>query len=95
MKKIARLISDQGGGVLVEATVMLLLTFFVLFGSVDFLNAFYQWNMANKAVQHGARIAAVSNPVALDLPTFDWTTTTLSLGESVASKQQSLFMDLQ
>lgn len=81
MRKIARLISDQSGGVLVEATVMLLLTLLVLFGSVDFLNAFYQWNMANKAVQHGARIAAVSNPVASDLPTFDWTSTVLSPGD--------------
>ena len=32
--KIARIISDQSGGVLVEATVVLLLTLLVLFGSV-------------------------------------------------------------
>jgi Flp pilus assembly protein TadG len=72
--KIARLISDQNGGVLVEATVMILVTLIVVLGSVDFLFAFYQWNMANKAVQLGARIAAVSDPVASDLPAFDWTT---------------------
>jgi Flp pilus assembly protein TadG len=60
---------------------MLLLTLLVLFGGVDFLNAFYQWNMANKAVQYGARIAAVSNPVASDLPLLDWTTTALSAGQ--------------
>jgi TadE-like protein len=79
--KIARLISDQNGGVLVETTVMLIMILAVTFGTVDLLNAFYQWNMANKAVQLGARIAAVSNPVASDLPAFDWTTTTYSPGE--------------
>jgi len=83
--KIARIISDQSGGVLVEATLVLLLTLLVLFGSVDFLNAFYQWNMANKAVQLGARIAAVSNPVASDLPAFDWTSTTYSPGDPLAA----------
>ena len=40
--------------------------FFVL-GSIDFLFAFYEWNAATKAVQVGARIAAVSNPVASNL----------------------------
>ncbi len=45
--KIGRIISDQNGGVLVEATVMILFTLVFLLGTVDFLNAFYQWNMAN------------------------------------------------
>ncbi len=83
--KIARLISDENGGALVEGTVMLLVTLLVLFGSVDFLNAFYQWNMANKAVQFVARIAAVSDPVASDLPTFDWTSTTYSPGDPLSA----------
>lgn len=68
--RIARLISDQNGGVLVEVTVMILFTMIFLFGAIDFLFAFYQWNMANKAVQFGARIAAVSDPVASALPGF-------------------------
>jgi Flp pilus assembly protein TadG len=55
--------SDQRGGVLVEATVMLGILFVFVLGSVDFLMAFYQWNAAAKAVQVGARIAAVSTPV--------------------------------
>ena len=36
----------------------------VVLGAVDFLFAFYQWNAAAKAVELGARIAAVSTPVA-------------------------------
>jgi hypothetical protein len=41
--------------------------FVLVLGSVDFLFAFYQWNAAAKAVQVGARIAAVSDPVATGL----------------------------
>ena len=56
--------SDERGGVLVEFTVMLTIFFIFILGSVDFLMAMYQWNAASKAVQVGARIAAVSTPVA-------------------------------
>src|SRR5437762_14009292 len=56
--------NDQNGGVLVEATVMIPILFLFVLGAVDFLFAFYQWNAAAKAVQLGARLAAVSSPVA-------------------------------
>src|SRR5215470_922636 len=58
---------DQAGAVLVETTVMMALMLIVLLGSIDFLSLLYQWNAATKAVQLGARIAAVSNPVAAGL----------------------------
>ena len=58
---------DDNGGVLVEVTVMIPILFLVVLGSVDFLFAFYQWNAAAKAVQLGARLAAVSTPVASGL----------------------------
>src|SRR5262249_31101390 len=61
--------ADERGGVLVEATVTLLVFFAFVFGSVDFLMAMYQWNAATKAVQMGARIAAVSSPVSVDVAT--------------------------
>src|SRR5437870_3047336 len=68
-RKLQKLRRDEDGGVLVEATVMLsILTVFTL-GCVDFLMAMWQWNAAAKAVQIGARIAAVSNPVSSDLST--------------------------
>lgn len=38
-------------------------------GIVEFSFAFYQWNAAAKAVQLGARLASVSDPVASDLKT--------------------------
>jgi hypothetical protein len=59
-----RLLRDDNGGVLVEATIMITIMFVLVLGSIDFLFAFYQWNAATKAVQVGARIAAVSDPVA-------------------------------
>ena len=61
---IRRLWRDQAGGALVEATVLIPILFVFLLGSVDFLYAFYQWTAATKAMQVGARLAAVSDPVA-------------------------------
>ena len=61
---LLRFARNQDGGVLVEATVMITILFVFVLGSIDFLFAFYQWNAASKAVQLGARIAAVSDPVA-------------------------------
>jgi Flp pilus assembly protein TadG len=58
---------DPIGAVLVEVAVVLTLIFVLILGSIDFLFAFYQWNAASKAVQVGARIAAVSDPVAIGL----------------------------
>ncbi len=58
---------DRNGGVLVEATIMMSIMFVFVLGLIDFLFAFYQWNAASKAVQVGARIAAVSDPVARGL----------------------------
>lgn len=64
---LSRLIRDNQGAVLVEATIMMTLVFTLVLGSIDFLFAFYQWNAAAKAVQVGTRIAAVSDPVATGL----------------------------
>ena len=58
---------DQDGQVLVEATILMTFMFVLVTGSVDFLFAFYELNAAAKAVEFGARIAAVSNPVASGL----------------------------
>jgi hypothetical protein len=62
---------DERGSVILEMTVTVAVFFLVLFGIVEFSYLFYQWNTATKAVQHGARLAAVSNPVSSDLT--NWT----------------------
>ena len=64
---IARLARDEDGGPLVEVAIILPILILFLFGGVDFMNALYQWNAAAKAVQIGARIAAVSDPIASGL----------------------------
>src|SRR5512132_824185 len=58
---------DQAGAVLVEGAVVMSIMFVFLLGSIEFLFLFYQWNAAAKAVQIGARLAAVSDPVAAGL----------------------------
>ena len=64
---IARLARDEDGGPLVEVAIILPILILFLFGGVDFMNALYQWNAAAKAVEIGARIAAVSDPIASGL----------------------------
>jgi Flp pilus assembly protein TadG len=58
-------LKDESGAAMVELTIVVTLLFTLVLGFVDFGYAFYQWNAANKAVQVGARLAAVSDPVAL------------------------------
>src|SRR5215472_14019078 len=58
---------DQRGAVIVEVTIVLTFMFVLVLGGIEFLLLFYQWNAAAKAVQTGARLAAVSDPVALGL----------------------------
>jgi Flp pilus assembly protein TadG len=58
---------EQTGAAFAEFALVLPLVLSVVCGSIDFLYAFYQWNAAAKAVEVGARIAAVSDPVATGL----------------------------
>lgn len=73
--KRKNLLQDISGAVMVEFTAALTVFLLLLFGSVEFANAFYQWNAATKAVQWGARIAAVSDPIYTATPSMDFTKT--------------------
>src|ERR1700759_420649 len=64
---VVRLARDEDGGPLVEVAILLPILILFLFGGVDFMNALYQWNAAAKAVEIGARIAAVSDPISSGL----------------------------
>jgi hypothetical protein len=66
---LRRLRNDTQGAAFLEFTIFVGVFFTLLFGIIEFLLAFYQWNAATKAVQFGARLAAVSNPVAEELKT--------------------------
>lgn len=60
---------DESGAVLIEVTATLLTFLVLIFGVVEFSYIFYQWNSATKATERGARLAAVSSPVASNLST--------------------------
>lgn len=70
---------NEAGAAMVEFSFAITALLVVLGGVVDFLLAFWQWNSAMKAVQIGARIAAVSNPVAGGLTALS---TTVSGGQT-------------
>lgn len=67
--RLRRLRDDSEGAAFLEFTLFAGVFFTILFGIIEFSLAFYQWNAATKAVQIGARLAAVSNPVAQELKT--------------------------
>src|SRR5690242_16017945 len=59
-----RLRKDVEGATMVEFAVVLFVLVLLVGGLIDFMHIFWQRNMLIKAVERGARIAAVSNPVA-------------------------------
>jgi hypothetical protein len=61
---LTRLRKDVEGPVMVEFAVIGFLLMVLVLGLFDFMSMFWQRNMAIKAVERGARIAAVSAPVA-------------------------------
>jgi hypothetical protein len=69
LKRLAHLAQDTSGAAMIEFAIIAFLFFVLTGGLVDFALAIYQWNSASKAVQLGARLAAVSNPVSSDLKT--------------------------
>jgi Flp pilus assembly pilin Flp len=64
---LRNLLREENGAVMVEVAILLTIILVLILGSIDFLLLFYQWNAAAKAVQIGARIAAVSDSVAAGL----------------------------
>lgn len=57
------LLKRDDGAALVEFTLLSSLLIVATGGIVDFTFALFEWNSATKAVQQGARLAAVSSPV--------------------------------
>jgi Flp pilus assembly protein TadG len=63
MTMFQRFKQDEDGATMVEMTISIVLLLTLTLGFVDFGHAYYQWNAASKAVQVGARLAAISDPV--------------------------------
>src|SRR5262249_10722955 len=64
-------------------TIVLTFVFVLVLGGIEFLLLFYQWNAAAKAVQVGARLAAVSDPVAAGLNGLGAAVVTAAVGKGL------------
>ena len=82
---LRRLGRDARGATLVEASLLIPFVFVFMFGAVEFLFAFHQWNRAMKAVERGARLAIVSDPVDAGLATVTDAAGTLLPGDPLPS----------
>lgn len=79
------------GATMVETTLTLALMLGLTFGIIEFANALWQWNTAEKATKVGARLAATADPVAQELKTFDCTTSAILLGTSCKDVNAATF----
>ena len=61
------LLRDIKGSVLVEYTIVFPLFILLILGTIDVSYMIYDWALANKAANTGARLAVVSNPVAVNI----------------------------
>src|SRR5438128_198048 len=59
----SRMIRADDGSASVELAIVMMLFIMFIFAAMELAVAFYQWNAAAKAVELGARLAAVSTPV--------------------------------
>ena len=75
-----KLIKDEQGATMVEFTIIFMLLMLLTFGIVDFGNLAFQWNSSEKATQVGVRTAAISDPVASELSSFDCRNNSITLG---------------
>ena len=66
---LKRFVTSEDGATMVEMAIAMTLLLSITLGFVDFGYALYQWNAATKAVQVGARLASISDPVATALAT--------------------------
>lgn len=66
-RNVRRFRRNESGAALVEFSLVMTFFLLLIFGIVEFSMLFFQWNSATKALQQGARLASVSNPVATNL----------------------------
>jgi hypothetical protein len=76
---------------MVETTRTLVLMLGLTFGIVEFANALWQWNSAEKATKMGVRLAVSADPVAQELKTFDCATGAILLGTRCSDPSAASF----
>ena len=71
---LKRFTKSEDGTTMVEMAIAMTLLLTLTLGFVDYGYALYQWNAATKAVQAGARLASISDPIAPEISTAGATT---------------------
>lgn len=84
-RRLARFLQDDKGNALAEFALLALVSMVLLGGTVDFFRMYWEWNAAMKAVERGARIAAVSDPGVPALRTMNAIGTANLPGDTVQS----------
>lgn len=69
MKKFRQYYAAKDGGVTIETSIVITIVIFLTACVLEAGLAYWQWNSAQQAARHGARLAATSDPIALDLTT--------------------------
>jgi hypothetical protein len=80
--------ADARGATTVEFGLVAGVLFTLLFGLADFGYAFWQWSSAAKAIELGARLAAVSDPVSSDLKTHTGLSSSVQDGDAMPFYQR-------
>jgi hypothetical protein len=81
---LRKLFADHGAATAAEFALVLPLLLILLFGVIDGGRFIWEYNRAEKATQMGARIAAVTDPVASGITTADFTGVGgLAVGDSI------------
>ena len=73
-----RLLRDRDGSSMLEATLVLPVVLLVALGTIDFTYMLYEWALASKAAEVGARIAVVTDPVAVGITNLTYDPTLIS-----------------
>jgi len=69
MIRFRKYYANQEGAVTVEMSIIITIVILLTAGVLDAGLGYWQWNSAQQAARHGARIAATSDPIANDLIT--------------------------
>jgi len=75
---------NESGATAVEFALLFWVLLFVTLGIIEFGRALFEWNRAEKALQFGARLAVVSDPIADGLKLFSGKTNANQMGDPCA-----------
>lgn len=75
-------LADNSGAVMVEFALLALTMILLTFAIIDLSMVFWQEHRIEKAMHLGARIAVVSDPIAVELVDFDCKTAAIEFGTS-------------